>query len=136
MWTAAEIRALILEEVQRGETYLAIEPVITSISEKCYLQFEKQASEITIQQGQTREAARKMELLHDEFQKSSAEVSKKMELLHEEFLKTSTEFAQKVAAELVVLSSQGQGFLEHLLVGSVAERVVRLATCPVLVLRA
>ncbi|MDB4654023.1 universal stress protein [bacterium] len=45
-------------------------------------------------------------------------------------------FAQKVAAELVVLSSQGQGFLEHLLVGSVAERVVRLATCPVLVLRA
>ncbi|MBD53776.1 MAG: universal stress protein UspA [Rhodopirellula sp.] len=45
-------------------------------------------------------------------------------------------FAQKVAAELVVLSSQGQGFLEHLLVGSVAERVVKLATCPVLVLRA
>ena len=45
-------------------------------------------------------------------------------------------FAKEVAAELVVLSSQGQGFLEHLLVGSVAERVVRLATCPVLVLRA
>ena len=44
-------------------------------------------------------------------------------------------FAHEVAAELVVLSSQGQGFLEHLLVGSVAERVVRLATCPVLVLR-
>ena len=44
-------------------------------------------------------------------------------------------FAKEVEAELVVLSSQGQGFLEHLLVGSVAERVVRLATCPVLVLR-
>lgn len=44
-------------------------------------------------------------------------------------------FAKEVEAELVVLSSQGQGFLEHLLVGSVAERVVRLAACPVLVLR-
>ena len=44
-------------------------------------------------------------------------------------------FATEVAAELVVLSSHGQGFIEHLLVGSVAERVVRLATCPVLVLR-
>lgn len=44
-------------------------------------------------------------------------------------------FATEVAADLIVLSSQGQGFIEHLLVGSVAERVVRLATCPVLVLR-
>ena len=44
-------------------------------------------------------------------------------------------FAKQVEAELVVLSSHGQGFLEHLLVGSVADRVVRLASCPVLVLR-
>ena len=44
-------------------------------------------------------------------------------------------FASEIGAELIVLSSHGQGFIEHLLVRSVAERVVRLATCPVLVLR-
>ena len=44
-------------------------------------------------------------------------------------------FAKQVEAELVVLSSHGLGFLEHLLAGAVADRVVRLASCPVLVLR-
>ena len=44
-------------------------------------------------------------------------------------------FAQKVAAAILVLFSQRWEFLEHLLVGSPAERFVRLATCPVQVLR-
>ena len=38
-------------------------------------------------------------------------------------------------AGLVVVSSHGKSALQHLLIGSVAERVVRLAHCPVLVLR-
>lgn len=45
------------------------------------------------------------------------------------------EFAQRVAAELIVLPSHGRTGLRHLLIGSVAERVVRLARCPVLVLK-
>jgi nucleotide-binding universal stress UspA family protein len=44
-------------------------------------------------------------------------------------------FAQKVGAELIVLPSHGRTGLTRLLIGSVAERVVRLAHCPVLVLR-
>jgi nucleotide-binding universal stress UspA family protein len=44
-------------------------------------------------------------------------------------------FAKKVAAELIVLPSHGRTGLSRLLIGSVAERVVRLAHCPVLVLR-
>jgi nucleotide-binding universal stress UspA family protein len=43
--------------------------------------------------------------------------------------------AKEVGAGLIVMPSHGRTGLAHLLVGSVAERVVRLAPCPVLVLR-
>jgi nucleotide-binding universal stress UspA family protein len=43
--------------------------------------------------------------------------------------------AQKLGAELIVLPSHGRTGISRLLIGSVAERVVRLAHCPVLVLR-
>ena len=46
-----------------------------------------------------------------------------------------TEFAENLSAELIVLPSHGRTGLKRLLIGSVAERVVRLAHCPVLVLR-
>lgn len=44
-------------------------------------------------------------------------------------------FAQEKHAELIVLPSHGRTGLSRLLIGSVAEKVVRLAHCPVLVLR-
>lgn len=46
-----------------------------------------------------------------------------------------TAFAQRESADLIVIPSHGYGFFKHLLLGSVAERVIRLAHCPVLVLR-
>lgn len=44
-------------------------------------------------------------------------------------------FAGREKADLIVIPSHGHGFFKHMLLGSVAERVVRLAHCPVLVLR-
>ena len=44
-------------------------------------------------------------------------------------------YAEETAAGLVVISSHGLTGLTRLLIGSVAERVVRLAHCPVLVLK-
>jgi len=44
-------------------------------------------------------------------------------------------YARQVDARLIVVSSHGQSALEHILIGSVTERVVRLANCPVLVLK-
>ena len=44
-------------------------------------------------------------------------------------------YAEEVDAGLIVVASHGQSALMHLLLGSVAERVVRLAHCPVLVLK-
>ena len=45
------------------------------------------------------------------------------------------DYAEKIDAGLVVVASHGRGGIRHLLLGSVAERVVRLAHCPVLVLK-
>ena len=45
------------------------------------------------------------------------------------------EYAAQQDAELIVISSHGRTGIPRLLLGSVAERVVRHASCPVLVLR-
>jgi nucleotide-binding universal stress UspA family protein len=50
---------------------------------------------------------------------------------HAEIVKT----AQDEAAEMIVVGTHGRSGLERLLLGSVAERVVRLAPCPVLTVR-
>lgn len=44
-------------------------------------------------------------------------------------------YAEKIGADLIVISTHGRTGLAHLLIGSVAERVVRHAACPVLTLR-
>jgi nucleotide-binding universal stress UspA family protein len=44
-------------------------------------------------------------------------------------------FAEQVKAELIVMPSHGRTGLSRVLLGSVAERVVRLAHCPVLILK-
>ena len=44
--------------------------------------------------------------------------------------------ARKVGADLIVMGTHGLTGLKHLLLGSVAERTLRLAPCPVLTLKA
>lgn len=44
-------------------------------------------------------------------------------------------YAKDTGAELIAIPSQGRSGLHHLLMGSTAERVVRLAHCPVVVLK-
>jgi len=45
------------------------------------------------------------------------------------------EFANEEGVDLIVLGTHGRGAVAHLLMGSVAERVVRTASCPVLTVR-
>jgi nucleotide-binding universal stress UspA family protein len=45
------------------------------------------------------------------------------------------EYAREIGADLIVLTSHGRTGIKRLLIGSVAERVIRLAHCPLLVLR-
>ena len=44
-------------------------------------------------------------------------------------------FAEQLGADLIVMPSHGRSGIPRILVGSVAERVLRLAHCPVLILR-
>ena len=44
-------------------------------------------------------------------------------------------YAAKADIDLIVVGTHGRGAVAHLLVGSVAERVVRTARCPVLTVR-
>ena len=48
---------------------------------------------------------------------------------------TITEFASTNPIDLIVIATHGQGGMRHALVGSVTERVVRTAPCPVLCVR-
>ena len=45
------------------------------------------------------------------------------------------EYAAGHGIDLIVMATHGRGGMEHLLMGSVAERVVRTALCPVLTVR-
>lgn len=45
------------------------------------------------------------------------------------------QYAAEIGADLIVMPSHGRTGFKRLLLGSVAERVVRLAECPVMVLR-
>lgn len=44
-------------------------------------------------------------------------------------------FAERIGADLIVMPSHGRTGLSRFLIGSVAERVVRMAHCPVLILK-
>jgi nucleotide-binding universal stress UspA family protein len=44
-------------------------------------------------------------------------------------------YAEEESVDLIVMGTHGRGFLAHALIGSVAERVVRRAPCPVLTVR-
>jgi nucleotide-binding universal stress UspA family protein len=48
---------------------------------------------------------------------------------------TIVEYATTAAIDLIVMGTRGRGVVAHMLMGSVAEHVVRTAPCPVLTIR-
>jgi nucleotide-binding universal stress UspA family protein len=46
-----------------------------------------------------------------------------------------TDYAQEIGADMILIPSHGRTGIQRLFMGSVAERVIRLAHCPVLVLK-
>jgi nucleotide-binding universal stress UspA family protein len=87
------------------------------------------------------------EPVDDESRRSHAEDALRQRLADEKYRGVKVEvtigdpghevadYAQQQHAELIVMPSHGRTGIRRLLIGSVAERVVRLAHCPVLVLK-
>ena len=48
---------------------------------------------------------------------------------------TIINFAKEMNADVIIMGTHGRGAMAHLLMGSVAERVVRTAPCPVLTVK-
>jgi universal stress protein A len=49
--------------------------------------------------------------------------------------RTIVDVARRRGADLIVMGTHGRGGMAHLLLGSVAEKVIRMASCPVLTVR-
>lgn len=57
------------------------------------------------------------------------------EILHGEAVGKIIEYASDVNSDLIVMATHGRTGMSHVLLGSVAEQVVRKAPCPVLTLK-
>ena len=66
---------------------------------------------------------------------SLADVTITTEVLFGNPAKSIVEAAQVHQADLIVMGTHGHGAVMHVLLGNVAERVVRMAPCPVLTVR-
>ena len=56
-------------------------------------------------------------------------------VVHGEPYEKLLEVAQRIDPDLIVMSTHGRGGVAHLVIGSVAEKIVRHAPCPVFVVR-
>ena len=74
-----------------------------------------------------------LQKLVDEIGRPSVKVEKKV--LWGSSVDGVLEYAAKNGIDLIVISTHGRSGLAHVLLGSVAESIVRHATCPVLTLR-
>jgi len=74
--------------------------------------------------------------LHERLQASvSSGLGEETALLNGPVAASIVEYARGHAVDLILMATHGRGGMAHLLLGSVAERVVRTAPCPVLTLR-
>lgn len=79
------------------------------------------------------EAKQQLALYGDRLRKSGLAVE---ELTREGYPATVIEEeAERLGADLIVIGSRGRSGLKHLLLGSIAERVVQKAPCPVLTVK-
>jgi nucleotide-binding universal stress UspA family protein len=65
----------------------------------------------------------------------SPEITSRVVVIHGDPARELVKAARDEQADLIVMATHGRSGLERLVLGSVAERVVRLAPCPVLTIR-
>jgi nucleotide-binding universal stress UspA family protein len=87
----------------------------------------------SMNQGQTTEARRAIEKIV--LDRIPMEVTADARILYGEAVARIIDYASDVNADLIVMATHGRTGLSHVLLGSVAEQVVRRAPCPVLTLK-
>jgi nucleotide-binding universal stress UspA family protein len=76
-----------------------------------------------------------------EVEKDFDKITKKIDLPFKRIIKTGVTFVEIIdyikehGVDLVVMGTHGRSGIEHILIGSVAEKVVRKSPCPVLTVR-
>jgi nucleotide-binding universal stress UspA family protein len=109
-----------------------IEPVAYATPADFYAGMATQLSSLITEQR--RSAARQLEALQAKLRKKRVNVKSILRsgIAYQEIV----DGAKKAKADLIIHATHGRTGLSHLVMGSVAERVVRSAPCPVLTLRA
>jgi nucleotide-binding universal stress UspA family protein len=82
---------------------------------------------------QQRSGREELAKIVESLQKKGAQCSQRLET--GPVYRCINETAEKLEADLIVIGTHGRTGISHLLLGSVAERVVQLAPCPVLTVR-
>jgi len=78
-------------------------------------------------------AEQEMEALHAEWDDYAFPVNRV--IVHGHPFVEIIRHAKEIHADLIVMGTHGRGAIAHMLIGSVAEKVVRKAPCPVLTVR-
>ena len=86
-----------------------------------------------LQQDWEREARERLELLVSARDRSVLRV--RLAVRSGDPVSRIDEYAASNAIDLIVIGTRGRGLVAHLLLGGVAERVVRTAPCPVMTVR-
>ena len=110
---------------------LVIEPITYTTPADFYAGAATQVSTLILEQR--RGAAEQLEQLRKRFKKKGIDLKTQLRsgIAYQEIV----ECAKKMKADTIVHATHGRTGLSHLLMGSVAERVLRTAPCPVLTLR-
>jgi nucleotide-binding universal stress UspA family protein len=92
-----------------------------------------QSFELTRESAMTQQAEEELTRIKKDDFGNSPKVS--TAVLNGSPVKTLIEYAEQNAIDLIVLSTHGRSGVDRVMIGSVAEKLVRLAHCSVLVLR-
>lgn len=110
---------------------LVIEPITYTTPADFYAGAATQVS--TLMMEQRRAAADQLEQLRKRFKKKGVDLKTQLRsgIAYQEII----DCAKRLKADMIIHATHGRTGLSHLLMGSVAERVLRTAPCPVLTLR-
>jgi nucleotide-binding universal stress UspA family protein len=120
---------------QYGARVVALHVIDRRWEEQARVAFVEVGQDLTqkIQVGYEEEARRILQEVADAGGKAGVSVETKVltGIPFEEIVRTGNE----VSADLIIMGTHGRSGMSHLLLGSVAEKVVRKAPCPVLTVR-